>query len=144
MIQRRSIACDTIDQPFGVGGVTFAMPRPKALGGVTVGPSTIPGAGMGLFAAEDLPKYQVIGEYSGEVKSYARFGEKVDRLGHNHLHPFYLKPGLIVDPTDEEGALDPASLLGCQETSHVRRVNLGWENEGKCGRKSIHNYQLFC
>lgn len=86
------------------------MPRPEVVGGVAVGRSTIPGAGMGLFAAEDLPKYQIVGEYSGEVKSYARFGEKVDRLGHNHLHPFYLKPGLIVDPTDEEGALDPASL----------------------------------
>eukprot|EP00913_Durusdinium_trenchii_P029165 g27341.t1 len=72
--------------------------------------SRIPGAGMGLFAAEELPEYVVIGQYSGEVKDYARFGEKVQRLGHNHLHPFYLKPGLLVDPTDEEGALHPASL----------------------------------
>ncbi|CAK9087093.1 unnamed protein product [Durusdinium trenchii] len=59
---------------------------------------------------QELPEYVVIGQYSGEVKDYARFGEKVQRLGHNHLHPFYLKPGLLVDPTDEEGALHPASL----------------------------------
>ncbi|CAJ1409557.1 unnamed protein product [Effrenium voratum] len=60
--------------------------------------STVESAGLGLFAAEELPEYVVIGEYSGEVKDYARFGEKVARLGHNELHPFYLKPGLLAPP----------------------------------------------
>mmetsp|Transcript_35070 Transcript_35070/g.72074 ORF Transcript_35070/g.72074 Transcript_35070/m.72074 type:complete len:245 (+) Transcript_35070:37-771(+) len=77
---------------------------------LAVQPSTVPGAGLGLFAAEDIEPLTIIGEYTGEVKDLASYGAKVDRLGHSELHPFYLRPGLLVDPTDEHGCLHPESL----------------------------------
>ncbi|CAE7441046.1 unnamed protein product [Symbiodinium sp. KB8] len=77
---------------------------------LAVRPSTVPGAGLGLFAAEDIEPFIIIGEYTGEVKDLASYGAKVDRLGHSELHPFYLRPGLLVDPTDEHGCLHPESL----------------------------------
>eukprot|EP00439_Symbiodinium_sp_Y106_P054552 s4209_g7.t1 len=84
---------------------------------LAVQPSTVPGAGLGLFAAEDIEPLTIIGEYTGEVKDLASYGAKVDRLGHSELHPFYLRPGLLVDPTDEHGCLHPESLRLWLESS---------------------------
>merc|ERR1712039_739811 len=83
------------------------MGGPAAL---VVKESTVMGGGVGLFAAETIAPFVVIGEYVGVLRDYAGLSEKISRVGHDALHPFYLGPGLVVDPTDDDGGLDPASL----------------------------------
>eukprot|EP00933_Yihiella_yeosuensis_P024827 TRINITY_DN19258_c0_g1_i1.p1 TRINITY_DN19258_c0_g1~~TRINITY_DN19258_c0_g1_i1.p1 ORF type:complete len:191 (+),score=34.86 TRINITY_DN19258_c0_g1_i1:36-575(+) len=74
----------------------------------TVAPSSIPGgAGMGLFANEDIEALKILGEYSGTLLGYAELGAKMQRTGVDDLYPFWIAPGQLVDPTMEDGHLDP-------------------------------------
>lgn len=55
--------------------------------------STIPGAGLGLFTREFIPKGSRIIEYKGKISTW----EDADHMGGDNLFIFYVSEGHVID-----------------------------------------------
>lgn len=55
----------------------------------TIKTSTIPGAGFGSFANEDLEKHRIVAEYGGRLRSLEKVEEMVVLKQHTHLNAIY-------------------------------------------------------
>ena len=78
-----------------------------------VGPSRVPGAGRGVFAASDIAASTVLGAYPGRVLSPAAYYSKVQRVPNAADYCFVLEDSRgALDPTDDTGTLcEPLPLL---------------------------------
>ena len=71
-----------------------------------VGPSGVPDAGRGVFAAEDLTAATVLGHYPGRLRTLASYEQKRLALPATASYCWVLDDGLgVLDPTDEQGIL---------------------------------------
>mmetsp|Transcript_127544 Transcript_127544/g.355047 ORF Transcript_127544/g.355047 Transcript_127544/m.355047 type:complete len:193 (-) Transcript_127544:269-847(-) len=85
--------------------------------------SSVPGAGLGLFAGHDIPAYTILGEYKGVRRSYRELDNKMKQTRVNDLYPFWVSPGMVIDPTNQDGLLEPESQ------------SMAFVNEAPCGQK---------
>ncbi|HVF98169.1 MAG TPA: SET domain-containing protein-lysine N-methyltransferase [Flavisolibacter sp.] len=63
-------------------------------------PSTIPGAGKGLFTKTSIAKGTRIVEYKGEIKTWDEV-----RLEHSNAYIYFLKPNYIIDARNHPNTL---------------------------------------
>ena len=71
-----------------------------------IGPSRVPGAGRGLFAAVDIPAHQILGAYPGRLRSGAQYEQKRLATPATASYCWVLDDGMgVLDPTDAQGVL---------------------------------------
>jgi hypothetical protein len=91
-----------------VGLVTF-LDRPRGTFHLEpheyeIRPSSVDGAGLGMFAARDLPEGLVLGSYPGVVLPLSPNSIKLQRHPHCEAYVWRFSDSrLIIDPTDENG-----------------------------------------
>ena len=72
-----------------------------------IGPSNVPGAGRGLFAAGNIAAYTTLGAYPGVLRTPAQYEEKRLNCPQTSSYCWVLEEGQggVLDPTDERGVL---------------------------------------
>ena len=104
---------------FTYTSLTAFTDRPRGRLDVLVGadlcvqPSTVPGAGLGLFAARDLGRGTVLGTYPGVVVPLRQHVSKLSRVPHCEGYIWrFSDNAMVIDPTDGTGALGDACIGG--------------------------------
>lgn len=71
-----------------------------------IGPSLVPGAGRGVFAAADIPAFQTLGSYPGRLISGVQYEQKRLAVPATSSYCWVLEDGMgVLDPTDAQGTL---------------------------------------
>ena len=90
-------------------GGTAPAARPK----LRVRESGVPGAGLGVFAAEDIAAGEVLGRYPGRLRTFSSYVAKLEVAPAASEYCWVLEGGAgVLDPTGPGGELcDPLPLL---------------------------------
>lgn len=86
---------------------------------VQVKESLVPGAGLGLFLAQDLPQGTVLGEYPGVVLPLAQHAAstKMQQAPQSEAYIWRFSDNqFVIDPTDGNGILQPECRGGNPST----------------------------
>eukprot|EP00965_Chrysotila_dentata_P230764 6197974-Pleurochrysis_carterae.AAC.1 len=76
------------------------------------GPSTVPGAGRGVFTKTELPPGCVIGSYPGRLRTQAEYQYKLSQFPETSSYCWTMPTGFVLDPTNGTGILcEPLRLV---------------------------------
>ena len=87
-----------LSDKFGRGWLDASIP-------LRVGPSSVPGAGRGVFAGADLPYGTILGGYPGRLLSPLQYEQKRLVVPACSSYCWVLDDQRALDPTDERGVL---------------------------------------
>jgi hypothetical protein len=74
---------------------------------IAVRPSSVPGAGEGLYARRFMPQGYTLGAYTGRLLSSGDYRRKLESYPKASEYCWVLSSGRVLDPTDDQGNLMP-------------------------------------
>ncbi|RMF36440.1 MAG: SET domain-containing protein [Chlorobiota bacterium] len=96
--------------------------------GVEVRPSTIPGAGLGLFAVRRIPKDTFLFHYDGDRLSVAEYSERYVELGFGP-YAIELNQRTVIDAHRTDAGI---ARFICSYHGSGRKPNVQYLSTGKC------------